>query len=522
MRRWWMWLVGAGVLLMVAAVAGSFFVDEPLRRYLERQMNARLQGYTVHIGALDLHPLGFSVDLKEVAIVQDAHPDPPIVHVPELRTGVQWRALLSGRVVADVQIERPAVHLNLTQLRHEAQDEVPVQERGWQEAVQAVLPLQINELRLADGELTYIDADPTRPLRLSQLNVQAGNIRNVKSEAGVYPSDLQVDAVLDGMGRIALDGQADFLAVPHAAVKAELTLEQVELAQFQAVARRHNVSLRRGVLSATGTIEYAPGVELVHLRQAAIDRPQMDYIHTADTAIAEKARLQKAKQKAQEVSNAPGILLRVDQLHIVGGAFGFVNRAARPEYRLFLDQAEVNLINFSNQLTEGTAVAKVTGRFMGSGRTVVGANFRPETHGPDFALAASIEDTDMQALNPLLQAYGKFDVVQGGLSIYTEMRVKNRGVQGYVKPLLRKVDVYDTQQDQEKNLFKKLYEAVVGGVSTLLENIPRREVATKAELSGPLENPQASTWQVLVNLIQNAFFRAILPGFERDLGRANR
>ena len=56
----------------------------------------------------------------------------------------------------------------------------------------------------------------------------------------------------------------------------------------------------------------------------------------------------------------------------------------------------------------------------------------------------------------------------------------------------------------------------------LLENIPRREVATKADLSGPLENPQASTWQVLVSLIQNAFFRAILPGFERELGRASR
>jgi hypothetical protein len=63
---------------------------------------------------------------------------------------------------------------------------------------------------------------------------------------------------------------------------------------------------------------------------------------------------------------------------------------------------------------------------------------------------------------------------------------------------------------------------VVGGVSSLLENVPREEVATKADLAGPLKNPQASTWQVLANLIQNAFFRAILPGFERKLGRAGR
>jgi pentatricopeptide repeat protein len=205
-----------------------------------------------------------------------------------------------------------------------------------------------------------------------------------------------------------------------------------------------------------------------------------------------------------------------------GGTLGFVNRATRPEYRLFLDNSEVHLQNFSNQLTEGLAVAKVTGRFMGSGRAVVGANFRPETKGPDFALAASIENTDMRTLNTLLRAYGKLDVVQGFFSVYTEMRVRNRTVRGYVKPLPRELDVYDSKQDQEKNIFQKLYEAVVGGVSDLLENTPREEVATKVDMAGPLEDPQDSTWQALVNLIQNAFFRAILPGFERELGRARR
>jgi hypothetical protein len=155
---------------------------------------------------------------------------------------------------------------------------------------------------------------------------------------------------------------------------------------------------------------------------------------------------------------------------------------------------------------------------MGSGQTVVGANFRPETRGPDFALAAAIEHTQMPALNPLLRAYGKLDVVGGFFSVYTEMRVKNRAVQGYVKPLIRELDVYDTRQDQGKNLFQQLYEAVAGGVSQLLENFPRDEVAATAEIAGPLENPQASTWQVVVTLIQNAFFKAILPGFEGARG----
>jgi hypothetical protein len=63
---------------------------------------------------------------------------------------------------------------------------------------------------------------------------------------------------------------------------------------------------------------------------------------------------------------------------------------------------------------------------------------------------------------------------------------------------------------------------VAGGVSEILENFPRDEVATQANISGPLDNPQASTWQVVVTLIQNAFFKAILPGFERELGGGGR
>src|SRR4029450_9177329 len=84
------------------------------------------------------------------------------------------------------------------------------------------------------------------------------------------------------------------------------------------------------------------------------------------------------------------------------------------------------------------------------------------------------------------------------------------------------LDVYDKNQDQEKSVFQQLYEALAGGVSEVLENIPRREVAAQADIAGPLDNPQASTWQVVGTLIQNAFFKAVRPGSERESGRGGR
>jgi hypothetical protein len=521
-RRGWMWLAGAMTGLIIVVIAVGFFIDAPLRRYVEQEMNSRLQGYTVRLGQLDLHPLRFSVDLYDVAIIQDANPEPPVVYVPRLKASVHWRALLSGRVVSDVLVERPDVHVNLKQIREEAADDIPVQERGWQEAVQAVSPLKVNLLQVVDGHVTYIDEGPFEPLRISQLNVRAENIRNIQSEEGVYPSVIHVEGVVFDTGKIWLDGQADFLAVPHVAVQAQLGVENIGLAYVKPITSRYNIVLERGTLSGTGAIEYAPTVKVIHLRQADIHGLQMDYVHTAQTAGAARERAKQVKRAAQEVSNDPDLLLRVDQLRIARSEIGVVNKAANPNYRLFVTGLEAHLTNFSNQLTEGTAVAKVTGQFMGSGQTVVGATFRPETNGPDFTLAGSIENTQMRAMNQLLRAHGNIDVVHGFFSVYTEARVKNGAVRGYVKPLIRDLDVYDAEQDREKGLFQKIYEGVVGGVSQLLENVPRDEVATKANISGPIENPQASTWQVLVNLIQNAFFQAILPGFERQVGSSRR
>ena len=92
------------------------------------------------------------------------------------------------------------------------------------------------------------------------------------------------------------------------------------------------------------------------------------------------------------------------------------------------------------------------------------------------------------------------------------MRGKNRNPLRFIG---REFHAANPEQDKDKPVTKKIYEAVVGGVLGLLENKPRNEAATVTDLSGPVENPKANTWQVVEKLVQNAFFKAILPGFEQ-------
>jgi hypothetical protein len=151
---------------------------------------------------------------------------------------------------------------------------------------------------------------------------------------------------------------------------------------------------------------------------------------------------------------------------------------------------------------------------MGNGAIKINGAFRPEKKSPDFNLNLQAVKTQVKSLNNLLRAYGGVDVVSGVFSVFSEITVKDGKVEGYLKPLFKDVEAYNPEQDRDKTLLRKIYEKTIDVVSAVLKNTRRGEVATKTTLVGPVDSPQSSTWELVVTLIQNAFFDAVLPGLE--------
>ena len=126
MRTRWKVALGVVAVIVVLAVVVAFFLDEPIRRYTEKQMNAGMKGYTAQIGKLNFHPFGFSIDFYDVIFRQDAHPDPPVMKFTHLSASVQWTALIHGRLVADFLLDQPVIYMDRTHFVKELEDPTPV------------------------------------------------------------------------------------------------------------------------------------------------------------------------------------------------------------------------------------------------------------------------------------------------------------------------------------------------------------------------------------------------------------
>src|SRR5262245_8673035 len=691
----WTAIIVAIVVLLTTIVAiAASRIEEPLRRYVERRVNESLTGYTVSIGALQLHVVGLAVGLEKVTLAQHARPSPPMLSLPSWRTSVEWRALLSLALVADTTFQRPNLYITLEQTEQEAEDKTKLTDRGWQDAVQAVYPLKINTFRIVDGTISYYDVGRVPPLEFQHVDFQATNIRNVRSVAGTYPSpidlrasvlggslsadgradffakpyptldtnfdlqkanlvpmapmvrrfdlvlskgavgasgrlvletkqttvnltrvllsdpaieyvrdprpearpvekavvvatqaatepgvrvdmqdvriqngtfDLKVDALrsadgkmliaqakdlpplrlekLDlhatnisserrpassptryelqtnilGDGRLGVKGTADLLAEPHATGTADIDLSNIRLDPFAGLARHWAFGLSGGMLSAEARLDVAQTQTALVVQRITAANPSVSY---AIKTQKDEERLDRAKRAATTPEAKPAFRLDVEDAGIRGGTFEYIQEAATPPYRLALTHADVGVRGFSNQQSERRGSATVRGNFMESGKASINATFASATKQPDFDMKVRLESVQLTELNDLLRATGGFDAAAGTFSFYSELVVQNGRVQGYVKPFFEGLDVYDRKQDKGKPIGKQAYEAIVGAAGTVLENRRSDQVATKADLSGPIEDPNARTWQIVVGLLRNAFWRGLMPGL--DASRAAR
>lgn len=210
--------------------------------------------------------------------------------------------------------------------------------------------------------------------------------------------------------------------------------------------------------------------------------------------------------------------LRVNRFEAKGGSIQFIDENSKPKVDIEMTDTYILATNLRNSYDSGVLLpATILAKGSVYGGTLdLNVKLNPLSDDPTFDMNAEMKNTNLVRLNDFFKAYAKVDVNKGTFGLYTELAAKDGKFKGYVKPLIKDLDVLG-KEDRNDNILRKTWEGIVGTVGEVLENQPKERLATKIPLEGSTKNLDTNVWYAIGEVLQNAFIRALQPSLDQDI-----
>jgi hypothetical protein len=207
--------------------------------------------------------------------------------------------------------------------------------------------------------------------------------------------------------------------------------------------------------------------------------------------------------------------LKVNRFEVNNGSIHYVDAGASPKVDIYLQQAHIvaeNLKNVEDTKTELPSPITATANVYGG---TLSLNMKMDALAKQtrFDLNADIKNANLVQLNDFFKAYGNFDVNKGTLGLYTEFAAKDGNYKGYLKPIIKDLDVVGPE-DKKDNFLHKAWETIIGATGKVLENHKKDQVATKVPIEGSFNGSHTDVVEAIWELLKNAFIQALMPSID--------
>lgn len=214
--------------------------------------------------------------------------------------------------------------------------------------------------------------------------------------------------------------------------------------------------------------------------------------------------------------------LQVNRFEVNNGSIRYVDKGSKPKVDIAMTNTFILAQNLKNSYDSSVllpATVKASATVYG-GTISFNMKLNPLAKDPTFDLNSELRNTNLVELNEFFQAYAKVDVNKGTFGMYAEVAAKEGKFAGYVKPLIKNLDILG-KEDRKDNIFRKIWEGIAGGMSEVFENQEKDQVATKIPFQGKIEDPNTNVWYAIVNVLRNAFIQAIQPSIDQEINIAS-
>lgn len=247
--------------------------------------------------------------------------------------------------------------------------------------------------------------------------------------------------------------------------------------------------------------------------ELVLEEPRVTFTRDA----VEPAEVQKDATTFRDLLNDL-IPIRVNRIEAHDGVVRFKDPTTKPLVDVQMTDIELIALNLRNSYDSTSllpASVQFSSQLYGGGMSFK-MRLDPLAEKPTFDLNSELKGMELPQLNDFMQAYGKFDVNRGSFGLYTEIAAKDGGFTGYVKPLIKDLDVVGSE-DREGNLLRQLWEGVVGTAGVIFRNQREDQVATKVQFEGRMDGPRTRTLYAVIDLLRNAFIQALQPAVDHQI-----
>lgn len=284
------------------------------------------------------------------------------------------------------------------------------------------------------------------------------------------------------------------------------------------VAKRDELSGIETMIAKVETLEIKiPLSKLIKKKfQGSISIINLDFTYAVVVEIPKEKKSKKDVPTPAVISPIRAALeksqLLALNISIINGKARYINHVSKPKMDVSLSAINVTVEDFTNQPAIDTATIQAAAQVYG-GDLSFEMSMKPMREQLTFDVKLELEDADMVELNPYFRTFANIDVNAGTLGVYLEMMAEEGAFKGYLKPILKDIDVVGAE-DSGDSIFKRLWERGVAALFQLLENNRTDQLATKIPFEGRLDDPHVNIGAAISGVLRNAFVRAIRPSFE--------
>ena len=209
--------------------------------------------------------------------------------------------------------------------------------------------------------------------------------------------------------------------------------------------------------------------------------------------------------------------LKINRFEIINGKIQYIDSTSSPKIDIAMTNTQVLAQNLSTVEDTALLPASVTASAdIYKGNLQFKMMLDPLAASPTFDMNAELQNTSLPELNDFLKAYAKFDVHAGTFGLYTEVASKDGKFIGYVKPVIKDLEVIGSE-DRHDSFLNKLYEVLIGSAGVILKNSEEKQVATKVPIEGEYGKTNVGTWYAIIEVLRNAFIQALYPSIDHEI-----